>query len=777
MLLAYIFAILKINYNKMAKQRTVFGELSYAKPTSQFVGGVEVNAGLNRLDAAADRVRSIGTQPINSLDTDVGIQQDYVNSQYDSIQEIQDIAKGSSLYEANALAKQLALKSNQQKNTTGNVYYQANLNEASYRNQLEALSKEATKFGNLGSDLIAVNSTAGKLRYDDAGGAITGKYDKQTGLPLDGSKLNSISINRPAEDFDEEDFKNKLGSGFKADIIGRLKSSGGNYNVYEHITDDRQFIEKLKSEQKAVSFKDVYSYSKNTIEQSDKYKRIIEEAQLQEINDLVSQGASFKDAVREVKLNTDSEASKKAFAIANAKVDQMSKDVANKFGFTENTKERTIKESTERTAGIRKRLENQQAVLLTTMPTQNVLKNNPSLRNKKALSQSVQSLEGSIKELSDLYKEAKTDKDTNAMESITSQMSTINMQLGKLKGFEKDLNEKTRKRLTPEDKELLATYGDFIPDRDLVVTREGGKNNIEVVNSVLSGLVNKDLITTDQAKEIKNKDVSSFYDGKSLAKDIINAIDPSKDAGDVLRQLNNVGETIEQTEKDWFKENIDNFGINPTQLSFPTKVLEETISDNYNNGNADWIVMNANGVVIHKDSEKPGNIIANTVSTEPIGSDYWFGVKDQDTGEKFFIMPNSSNTAASIVGQELLQLDGTISGSQKARAAGLNMLTNRWGRQLQELDPSNEVAQPFIVNEKKIGEVKASKIGNDVRYELTADGETHYFSTIVGPNVYLSMKAADVLGIPYDPNVTNKAIIYGLETPEDFLKLNPQIIR
>lgn len=202
----------------MAKSRTLFGELQYSPPISQFVGEVDVSKPLENLDKPIEELDSYDPLGINTLNADREVASGFVKKQEDSIS---NIASQGNLFLAAQNAKKAANFYARQAKDRNKAEGAAVENFNNYRTYQDQENKRS----DIRKDVSNFLQQKTLHEYNKAGGV--GEYD-ESGNPTNPLGFNRLSGIRTASQVDHTKKVKALEEGFEADIRTSISDSSGN---------------------------------------------------------------------------------------------------------------------------------------------------------------------------------------------------------------------------------------------------------------------------------------------------------------------------------------------------------------------------------------------------------------------------------------------------------------------------------------------------------------------------------------------------------------------
>ena len=262
-----MFAYHQQTQSKTDMPRNILNDLSYAPPTSEFVGGVDFSAPLENLGNKYAEIDNYAPGTLDTLSRDANVGQaykDYLSGQ---------ISKASSAnpFDATRIYKQTIRNEAAFKADRNHAFGATQLNKQLYAAGAEQNSKVKTD-----ADIKALKERKTMRKYDRQGGI--GEYDELTGASKNEKGFNSLNFEIANEAVDVTDLTSKLGAGFESED----RATGG-----IGFTGDRSAISKNLVATKQVKGIEVANYVRDGLmsntgwvaaerdrQEADLYKRI-----------------------------------------------------------------------------------------------------------------------------------------------------------------------------------------------------------------------------------------------------------------------------------------------------------------------------------------------------------------------------------------------------------------------------------------------------------------------------------------------------------------------
>lgn len=259
----------------MAKQRSLFGELSYNKPISTFMGSVDLMRPLSQLDKPLADIDAYDPLSINTLNVDKQHATDFRSSQENAIQSVSD----GDIYNAARDIKRAARHYNQ---LSKDRHHSSGASQENLLRYTEYQKAEDSRKDNR-PDVSRFKQQQSLHRYEREGGI--GEVD-EGGRSLDPKGFSRFQGEQSAPMSNNVTTIKQLEEGFKADKESWAKD----------ISDDK-FIMIQKGTHEFVKAGDVAGYVKygllNDKDWSEDYKQVEE---LNLFNDLYNRGISREEA-------------------------------------------------------------------------------------------------------------------------------------------------------------------------------------------------------------------------------------------------------------------------------------------------------------------------------------------------------------------------------------------------------------------------------------------------------------------------------------------------
>lgn len=307
----------------MAGARSIFGELSYAPPASQFVGGVNVNNSLDRLGTLFDRIDNRPIYSTNSLYPDSAVAR-AKDAAYET--GIDEAAASGDPYRAQSLmihaAKQRAADLANSNTHVGAITKSVAERQAGVKRIDDLSDKEFDKtYANLALE-----------RKDREFAKRGGTTQRKDGLGFQTyGEVGNIAARK-----DINDAAKNLGEGFKADVGG----TEGTFHGVSDGPDKGLYRTRNGVEREKVDPQDILQVVGNGLLRDGQLSSSLkQDAEKEVFGDLLSKGATREqalDALNEGKLTVNGQTidvNKLLDANVQSKVKQASIDMAVKYGY------------------------------------------------------------------------------------------------------------------------------------------------------------------------------------------------------------------------------------------------------------------------------------------------------------------------------------------------------------------------------------------------------------------------------------------------------------
>jgi len=233
----------------MAKQRSLFGELSYAAPVSTYVGTINAPVAVKQMDAPLKELDSIDPLGLNTLNADRNVSSNFANKQNEYIESLNN---PEDIYSAASKAKRKAKEFALQAKDVNRVEGAASKNLA-LRNDYR--DKENTN-NKINKDVSSFLQRKSEHIYNKNGGV--GQANAE-GRSINPQGFNSFNGIRTAETVDEAALLKSAQEGFEKQLLS-YKTPGRKDGEGRIVQGDGKYLYNTKSEREFVDRGNVENY-------------------------------------------------------------------------------------------------------------------------------------------------------------------------------------------------------------------------------------------------------------------------------------------------------------------------------------------------------------------------------------------------------------------------------------------------------------------------------------------------------------------------------------